>query len=352
VGPTGHADAMIDLRSDTATRPTPAMREAIARAEVGDEQRGEDPTVTALETLAAQLLGQEAAVYLPTATMGNQIGMRILTHPGEELLAEESSHVFAAELGGAAVHSGLAQRAIESPSGRFTGDQVRAKLRDWGRFHTPRTTLLVLEDTHNASGGRYWRMEELADVVTVAREAGLKLHLDGARLFNAAEARGRPAADFARHFDTVCVCLSKGLGAPLGAVIAGSGPLMERARFNKHLFGGAMRQAGIVAAAGLYALRHNVERLGVDHAHARQLAVGLDDASVPVRVDRVETNFVQVGVGPDLPAAHRRLAAHGVLLSETLEPGWFRAVTHLGIGDAEIVEAIRRISEALSSVNR
>jgi threonine aldolase len=343
---------VIDLRSDTATRPTPAMREAIARAEVGDEQRGEDPTVTELETLAAQVLGQEAAVYLPTATMGNQIGMRILTHPGEELLAEESSHVFAAELAGAAVHSGLAQRSIESPSGRFSGDQVRAKLRDWGNFHTPRTTLLVLEDTHNASGGRYWRIEELTDVVAVARDAGLKLHLDGARLFNAAEARGRPAAEFARHFDTVCICLSKGLGAPLGAVIAGSGPLMERARLNKHLFGGAMRQAGIVAAAGLYALRHNIERLGEDHARAQQLATGLDQAGVPVRVDRVETNFVQVGVGADPQAAHRRLAEHGVLLSETLEPGVFRAVTHLDIGDEEIAEAIKRIPAALSQVDR
>jgi threonine aldolase len=191
------------------------------------------------------------------------------------MLAEESSHLFAAELAGAAVHSGVATRCIEAPGGRFTAEQVRAKLRDWGRFHTPRTTLLAVEDTHNASGGSYWRPEELSAVVDTARDTGLKLHLDGARLFNAAVARGRPAADFARHFDTVCVCFSKGLGAPLGAVLAGSKELMEQARLEKHRFRGAMRQAGVVAAAGLYALRHNVDRLATDHARARRLAEGL-----------------------------------------------------------------------------
>jgi threonine aldolase len=341
---------VIDLRSDTATRPSPAMREAMATAEVGDEQRGEDPTVTALERLAAGLLGQEAAVYLPTATMGNQIGIRILSRPGEEILAEESSHIFAAELGGAAVHSGLAQRAITSETGRFSGDQVTARLRDWGRFHTPRTTLLALEDTHNASGGCYWRMDELDGVVRAARGAGLRLHLDGARLFNAAAARGHPAAEFAGRFDTVCICLSKGLGAPLGALIAGSAELMEQARVNKHLFGGAMRQAGIVAAAGLYALRHNVERLAEDHARAMRLAEGLDAAGVPVRPERVETNFVQVGVGPDPEAARRSLAEQGVLLSGTLDPSVFRAVTHLDIGDDAIEQAIERIPRALAAV--
>ena len=166
---------MIELRSDTATKPSQAMREAMANAEVGDEQRREDPTVNELERLAAELLGQEEAVYLPTATMGNQIALRILTRPGQELLAEESSHVFGAELGGGAVHSGLAQRSIESESGRFTPEQVRAKLRDWGSFHTPATTLLVVEDTHNSSGGRFWRMGEVAAVADCARELGLKL---------------------------------------------------------------------------------------------------------------------------------------------------------------------------------
>lgn len=240
--------------------------------------------------------------------------------------------MFAAELAGVAVHSGLAQRSIASDSGRFSADQIRAKLRDWGHFHTPRTTLLALEDTHNTSGGCYWRMDELAAVTAVAHDARLKLHLDGARLFNAAVARGLPAVEFARHFDTVCICLSKGLGAPLGALIAGSAQLMERARLNKHLFGGAMRQAGVVAAAGLYALQHNLDRLAEDHARARRLAEGLDAAGVPVRLDRVETNFVQVGVGSDPEQARRCLAQAGVLLSGTLDPTVFRAVTHLDLG--------------------
>ena len=280
---------MIDLRSDTATRPSAAMLKAMVSAPLGDEQRREDPTVRELERLAAELLGQEDALYLPTATMGNQIAIRTLTNPGEEILAEEGAHVFSAEQGGLAVHSGLAQRPIEAPSGRFTAEQVRAKLRDWGRFHTPRATVLAVEDTHNASGGRYWRMDELEPVVAVARDAGLALHLDGARLFNAAVARGRPAAEFACQFDTVCICFSKGLGAPMGAALASSEERIDRARLHKHRFGGALRQAGVVAAAGLYALRHNVQRLADDHARARRLADGLagrGSRSAPTRSRR------------------------------------------------------------------
>jgi threonine aldolase len=325
------------------------MREAMATAEVGDEQRREDPTVNELERLGAELLGQEEAVYLPTATMANQIALRILTRPGQEVLAEESSHVFGAELAGAAVHSGLAQRSIESENGRFTPEQVRAKLRDWGSFHTPPTSVLVVEDTHNSSGGRYWRLDEAGAVVACARELGLKLHLDGARLFNGAVARGVPAAELARQFDTVSICLSKGLGAPLGALIAGSAELMQAARWNKHLFGGAMRQAGIVAAGGLYALRHNIERLADDHARARRLADGLLERGVAVR-GPVETNFVQIDVGPERRDALARLRADGVLLSTTIHPTVVRAVTHVDVGDDEIDEAIERIPRALGAV--
>ena len=342
---------MIELRSDTATRPSPAMREAIANAEVGDEQRREDPTVNELERLAAELLGQEEAVYLPTATMANQIALRVLTRPGQEVLAEESSHVFGAELAGAAVHSGLAHRPIESENGRFTPDQVRTKIRDWGSHHTPATTVLVVEDTHNSSGGRFWRMEELAALVECTRELGLKLHLDGARLFNAAVARGVPAADFARHFDTVSICLSKGLGAPVGALIAGSAELMAAARWNKHLFGGAMRQAGIVAAAGVYALRNNVDRLADDHARARRLADALEERGVAVR-GPVETNFVQIDVGADRADALKRLRDEGILLSTTIHPTVVRAVTHLDVTDADVDAAIERIPRALGAAVR
>jgi threonine aldolase len=339
---------MIELRSDTATKPSAAMRDAMANAEVGDEQRREDPTVSELERLAAELLGQDEAVYLPTATMANQIALRILTSPGQEVLAEESSHVFGAELAGAAVHSGLAHRPIESENGRFTPEQVRAKIRDWGSHHTPATTVLVVEDTHNSSGGRYWRMDELAALADCARELGLKLHLDGSRLFNAAVARGVPAADFARQFDTVSICLSKGLGAPLGALIAGSSELMAEARWNKHLFGGAMRQAGIVAAAGVYALRHNVDRLADDHARARRLAEGLMERGVAVR-GPVETNFVQIDVGPDRAEALARLRERRVMLSSTIHPTVVRAVTHLDVTDADIDAAIDGIPRALGT---
>ncbi len=340
---------MIELRSDTATKPSPAMREAMANAEVGDEQRREDPTVNELERYAAELLGQEEAVYLPTATMANQIALRILTRPGQEVLAEESSHLFGAELGGAAVHSGLAQRSIESENGRFTAEQVRGKLRDWGSNHTPATTVLAVEDTHNSSGGRYWRMDELEPIVALARELGLKLHLDGARLFNGAVARGLPAAEFARPFDTVSICLSKGLGAPLGALVAGPAELMREARWNKHLFGGAMRQAGIVAAGGLYALVHNVDRLADDHARARRLAAGLEERGVAVR-GPVETNFVQIDVGPDRAGALARMREHGVLVSTTIRPTVVRAVTHLDVSDEDVDEAIELIPRALGTL--
>jgi threonine aldolase len=280
--------------------------------------------------------------------MANQIALRILTSPGQEVLAEESSHVFGAELAGAAVHSGLAHRPIESENGRFTPEQVRAKIRDWGSHHTPATTVLVVEDTHNSSGGRYWRMDELAALADCARELGLKLHLDGSRLFNAAVARGVPAADFARQFDTVSICLSKGLGAPLGALIAGSSELMAEARWNKHLFGGAMRQAGIVAAAGVYALRHNVDRLADDHARARRLAEGLMERGVAVR-GPVETNFVQIDVGPDRAEALARLRERRVMLSSTIHPTVVRAVTHLDVTDADIDAAIDGIPRALGT---
>ena len=339
---------MIELRSDTATKPSRAMRDAMANAEVGDEQRREDPTVNELERLAAELLGQEEAVYLPTATMANQIALRILTRPGQEVLAEEASHIFGAELAGAAVHSGLAHRPIESENGRFRPEQVRAKIRDWGSHHTPATTVLVVEDTHNSSGGRYWRVDELGAIVDCTRELGLKLHLDGARLFNAAVARGAPAADFARHFDTVSICLSKGLGAPLGALIAGSSERMAEARWNKHLFGGAMRQAGIVAAAGVHALRHNIDRLAEDHARARRLAEGLIERGVAVR-GPVETNFVQIDVGPDRAGALARLREQGVMLSTTIHPTLVRAVTHLDVTDDDIDAAIDRIPQALGA---
>jgi threonine aldolase len=341
---------VIDLRSDTATRPSAGMREAIARAEVGDEQRREDPTVLALEQRAAAFLGQEEAVYLPTATLANEIALAILGERGTELVVEETAHIMVAELGGAAAFSGLQTRGLPGYRGRLTPEQVRAAVRVSDGFHQPRASVLALENTHNSSGGAVWPPGELEAVVATARDLGLAVHLDGARLANAAVALGVPAAEVARPFDTVTLCFSKGLGCPFGAVIAGSSELMGRARVEKHRFGGAMRQAGIVAAAGLYALEHNVKRLADDHARARRLAEGWESAGVPVDPSLVETNFVQVDVGAlglSKADAIARLAEAGVGLSGTVTPGLLRAVTHLDVDDADVERAIELVPRAL-----
>jgi len=346
---------MIDLRSDTLTQPSPGMRKAMADAVVGDEQKREDPTVIALEERAAELLGQEEAVYLPTATMANQIALRILSSPGDEVLAESMAHVFRYELGGPAVHSGLAMKALSTEHGIFTVEQVREAVNPPGDLHTAPTKVVCLENTHNGGGGRVWPLDHLRAVVAEARRHGLSVHLDGARLMNASVAAGLAPADFGREFDTVTLCLSKGLGCPLGALIAGSRERMAKARRMKHLFGGAMRQAGIVAASGVYALDHNVDRLAEDHANARRLGEGLAEAGLPVDLEQVETNFVLVDVGSiGIPAdeAVARLRAEGVLLSFAARKDVLRAVTHLDIGAEEIERAIEAIPRALASTER
>jgi threonine aldolase len=346
---------MIDLRSDTKTRPSPEMRAAIAEAEVGDEQRREDPTVNELERRAAELLGQEEAVYVPTATMANEIALRVHGEPGDEVIAEENSHIFVSELGGPAAHAGLMTRPIRCPNGRFTPEQIRETFRGGDNTHTPATRIVSVENTHNASGGRVWQLDELEAVVRTARELELRLHLDGARVLNAAVALGAPTAEIGGRFDTVTLCLSKGLGCPLGALVAGSPERMVKARRLKHLFGGAMRQAGIVAAAGVYALEHNVDRLAEDHARARRLAEGLHDAGVPVQLEQVETNFVQVDVGPlglGPEEALKRLAQQGVGLSMTVHPTTLRAVTHLDVDDNDVDRAIELIPRALGALAR
>ena len=341
---------MIDLRSDTATRPTEGMRRAIAEAAVGDEQKREDPSVNALQECVAALLGQEAAIFVPTATMANQIALKLHSRPGDVLVAERDAHVVIYEYGGAGAHAGLVTLALPGDRGRLTPEQVRVAAEPSTKIADQRVTVLSLENTHNSSGGRVWPQDALAELVEVARGMGLRVHLDGARVLNAAVALGVPASEIAARFDTVTLCLSKGLGCPLGALLAGSRELMERAWREKHLFGGAMRQAGVVAAAGLYALDHNVERLADDHARARRLADALAEAGVPVDPEQVETNFLQVDVsmlGLDRAEALARLQAGGVGLSGTIHPTVLRAVTHLDVTDDDIARASALIPEAL-----
>jgi threonine aldolase len=347
--------AVIELRSDTQTQPTPGMRQAIATAEVGDEQKREDPTVNLIESRAAELLGQEEAVYLPTATMANEIALRLHGEPGDEVLAEEHSHILIAELGAPAALSGFLTRPLPGDRGRLSPEQIRTAARLWDDRHTPLTRIVSIENTHNSSGGRVWPLEEVEEVAATCRELGLRLHLDGARLFNASVALGVPTAEIAGHADTVTICLSKGLGCPLGALVAGSSELMVRARRFKHLFGGAMRQAGIVAAAGVYAFDHHIDRLAEDHARAKRLAEGLAEAGLPVAPDEVETNFVQLDVAPlglTYSEALERLHQAGVGFSATIHPTVLRAVTHLGVTDDDIEQAIEIAPKALGVLAR
>jgi threonine aldolase len=338
---------VIDLRSDTVTKPTAGMLAAMAAAEVGDEQFREDPTTNELQRRMAELLGHEAALFLPTATMANQAALRTLSRPGGLLLAEERTHVLIYEFAGPAIHSGLIMHGMAAAAGRPTPAQIRTAVA--GSDASPAASVLVLENTHRSSGARVWPLDDFTAAVATARELGLAVHLDGARLFNASVAAGLPPSAWARQADSVTVCFSKGLGCPLGAVLAGSSDFIERAWEGKFLFGGALRQSGVVAAAMLYALDHHVERLAEDHARARRLAEGLVAAGIEVDLDAVETNFVGIDLPPlgvTEPEAEERLASRGVLLGH-MRPGILRAATHLDVGDDDIERAIELVPEAL-----
>ena len=266
---------MIDLSSDTATKPSAGMREAIRTAEVGDEQKGEDPTVNRLLQMVAELMGKEAALFLPSGTMCNLVAIKTLTQPGETILVENLAHILRMESGGAALASGVIVDTIDSEHGQFSPQDV-LRVVPAPLVYKPPATVLCVEQTHNFRGGTTWTVAELEAVGSVAHENGLALHMDGARLMNAVVACGEPARSFAAPCDSVWLDFTKGLGAPMGAVMAGSHEFIERARRYKHLFGGAMRQAGMIAAGCIYALQHNVERLQEDHDHAQLLADGLN----------------------------------------------------------------------------
>jgi len=326
---------VIDLRSDTVTRPTEAMRRAMLEAPVGDDVFGEDPTVNRLEEYVADLLGKEAALYAPSGTMTNQIGVQVSTIRGDEVLLHEGSHIFVYEAGAPAMLSGVQLRTLPGDNGILDPETVRAAVRPED-VHFPRSRLLCLENTHNTAGGKVFSLEDFAAVAETARELGLKVHLDGARLFNAQAATGIPAREWCAHADTVSVCSSKGLGAPVGSLLAGDGETISEARRARKAFGGGMRQAGIIAAASLYAFENNTERLSEDHERARNLAAGLREAGYDAR--EPDTNLVLVAVD-DPPEFLRALTREGVLATLG-KPGFVRLCTNLDVDDRDIETAI------------
>ncbi|MCW3031977.1 MAG: low specificity L-threonine aldolase [Solirubrobacterales bacterium] len=336
----------VNLHSDTQTQPTPAMRAAMAAAEVGDEQRGLDPTTAELERRVAELLGHEAAVFLPSGTMCNEIALRLHIRPGgDELILDRSAHPLVAEAGGPAALAGATTSPLDGDGGIFTAAQLEAALHVDGDRYAPRSRAVSVEQTTNMGGGRIWSPEQVEQVLAVARRHGLRTHLDGARLMNAVVASGVPAADYAAGFDTAWIDFSKGLGAPVGAVLAASRELIDEAWRYKQMMGGALRQSGILAAGCIHALEHHVERLAEDHANARALAEGLAELpGVQIDPETVETNIVIFEV-PDAALLAERLAPEVDVLA--IGPARVRAVTHLDVDREQIEQALEAIAAAV-----
>jgi threonine aldolase len=344
---------LLDLRSDTVTRPTAAMREAMARADVGDDVYGEDPTVNRLEETVAALLGKEAAVFVPSGTMGNQIALQLHTRRGDEVVIGEDAHLVADESGAGAAWAGVQFRAA-GRGGLFSPDDLRAAIQE-PDMHCPRQSLVALENPHNRAGGRVFPAADVAGIAAIARARGLRLHLDGARLWNAAAATGAALEALTAPFDTVNVCFSKGLGAPVGSALVGSRAAIEEARRFRKMFGGGMRQAGVLAAAAIHALAHHRARLVDDHAHAKRIEGALREAAdgskaTRARIVGADTN--QVNVDTDGIPAERLVEAarrRGVLVG-AMGPTRTRAVTHLDVSAADVEVAARALGEALREV--
>ncbi len=336
---------VIDLRSDTVTQPTAAMREAIMAAEVGDDVYGEDPTLNRLQERAAALLGKEATLFFPSGTMANQAALHTLTRPGDVVLASRDCHILKYESGAASALSGVQIKTIGA-EGIFDADDVRENLHPDEQHFAP-TTVVAVENTHNMAGGRVFPADLLEGVVETARTAGLRLHLDGARLFNAAVATETDPARIAEPFDTVSVCLSKGLGAPVGSLVGTSLERAHELRRIRKRFGGGMRQAGFLAAAGLHALEHHVERLAEDHENARLLAEGMERIGLAV-VGKPETNMVVFEFQDTLAFVRATRARH--LLVNPIGPGRFRAVTHLDVSASDVEETLERLRAVLEEI--
>ncbi|MCK6592440.1 MAG: low-specificity L-threonine aldolase [Polyangiaceae bacterium] len=336
--------ALADLRSDTVTKPTPGMREAMARAEVGDDVYGEDPTVEHLQARVAEVTGKEAALFVPSGTMGNQIALLCHTRRGDEVVIGEGAHCAFYESGAAPAWSGV-QFAVAGAGGLFSASEFAEVIKPI-EYHLPRSSLVVIENTHNRAGGRVFPQEEIAAIAEVAREKGLGLHLDGARIWNAAAATGLSVASLAAPFDTVSVCFSKGLGAPVGSALAGPLEMIRAARRFRKMLGGGMRQAGILAAGALYALDHHRERIGEDHQAARAIAAEVAKVSGAMVAD-VETNIINIDT-PSTPAARVVEAARlrGVLVGAS-GPRRVRAVTHLDVRPEVVEDVARALAEAV-----
>ncbi len=340
--------APIDLRSDTVTRPTLAMRRAMAEAEVGDDVLNEDPTVLKLQEKTAQLFGKEAALFVPSGTMANQIAVGVHTRPGDELVCDPSAHVYLWEGGGIARLWGVTSRTVDPAEGVLGLSDLRGKVRP-DDSHYVRTRMISLENTHNRAGGRIHPITAIAEISGWARAHNLAMHLDGARILNAVVASGIPAAEWGRYFDTVSICYSKGLGAPVGSALVGSADVIHEAHRLRKVLGGGMRQTGVIAAAALHALEHHVDRLAEDHANARLLAAAVEETpGLALESGRVETNLVWIAVDPALGTA-RELAARlhddGILVS-ALGPQVLRACTHLDVSRADVERAAGALRRA------
>jgi threonine aldolase len=336
---------MIDVRSDTVTRPGPAMLQAMMQAQVGDDVFGEDETVNALQRKAAQLFGKDSALFCPSGTMSNQIGIKLHTQPGDEVICDQLSHIYLYEGGGIAVNSSASVRLLQGHHGRFTAAQVLDNINQRGDSHFPNTRLVAIENTVNKGGGCCWDLEEIRRIRQVCEQHQLALHLDGARLFNALVARNEAPRSYGELFHTISICLSKGLGAPAGSLLLGSKEHIGRAHRLRKLFGGGMRQAGYLAAAGLYALEHNIERLQADHRKARALDLELKSLPYIAAVLPVETNIVIFTLQEQVPTEQflAHLRAHDVRAS-SIGPRTIRFVFHLDVSDAQfdrLVEAMR-----------
>jgi threonine aldolase len=331
---------ILDLRSDTVTRPTQGMRRAIAEAVVGDDVFGDDPTVQRLEELTAELLGKQAALFMASGTMSNQVAIACLTRPGDEIILEESSHSYLYEAGGPAVISGVQIRPVPGDRGLISADRLRASLRP-SDVHYPETKVLIFENTHNRSGGRVLPLDQMQETAAAAREAGLRIHLDGARLWNAAIASGVSESRYAAVCDTVSVCLSKGMGAPIGSILSADAETIARARHVRKRLGGGMRQVGILAAAGLYALEHHRERLAEDHRRAHTLAAGLAGIEgLRLDVDATETNIVIIELERGNPQEWLEELQQAGVLVVPFGRSALRAVTHLDIRDEDLTRAV------------